>query len=46
VQRGVPTQILAEAVKLEGSAEAVAFLYEVPKSDVLAAIEFEQRLAA
>jgi len=46
VQRGVPTQILAEAVKLEGSAEAVASLYEVPKSDVLDAIEFEQRLAA
>lgn len=46
VQRGVPTEILAEAVKLEGSAGAVASLYEVPKADVLAAVEFEQRLAA
>jgi uncharacterized protein (DUF433 family)/DNA-binding transcriptional MerR regulator len=46
VQRGVPTEILAEAVKLEGSADAVASLYEVPKADVLAAVEFEQRLAA
>jgi len=35
---------LAEAVRLEGSADAVAALYEVPKTDVLAAVEFEQRL--
>jgi uncharacterized protein (DUF433 family) len=46
VQRGVPTEILAEAVKLEGSADAVASLYEVTKADVLAAIEFEHQLAA
>jgi uncharacterized protein (DUF433 family)/DNA-binding transcriptional MerR regulator len=46
VQRGVPTEILAEAVKWEGSADAVASLYEVPKADVLSAVEFEQRLAA
>ena len=46
VQRGVPTEILADAIRLEGSMEAVASLYEVPKSEVLAAAEFEQRLAA
>jgi uncharacterized protein (DUF433 family) len=46
VRHGVPTEILAEAVKLEGSADAVASLYEVPKAEVLAAIEFEQQLAA
>ncbi len=46
VQGGVPTEILAEAVKLEESVAAVASLYEVPKSEVLAAVEFEERLAA
>ncbi|HLG84018.1 MAG TPA: hypothetical protein VKY22_23650 [Bradyrhizobium sp.] len=46
VQRGVPTEILAEAIGLEGSVDAVASLYEVPKAEVLAAVDFEQRLAA
>jgi uncharacterized protein (DUF433 family) len=42
----VPTEILAEAVKLEGSVDAVATIYEVPKAEVRSALEFEQRLAA
>jgi uncharacterized protein (DUF433 family) len=46
VRRGVPTEILAEAVKMEGSIGAVASLYEVPKSEIRSAIDFEQRLAA
>jgi uncharacterized protein (DUF433 family) len=45
-RRGVPTEVLAEAVKLKGSIEAVASLYEVPKPEIRSAIEFEQRLAA
>lgn len=43
---GVPTEILAHAVKVEGSAERVARLYEVPLGTVRAAIAFETRLAA
>jgi uncharacterized protein (DUF433 family) len=46
VRHGVPTEILAEAVKLEGSVESVAWLYEVPKGEVRSALQFEQRLAA
>lgn len=46
VQRGVPTEILLEAVKVEGSIDAVASLYEVSKSEIRAALEFEQQLAA
>ena len=46
VQHGVPTEILAEATKVEGSVEAVASLYQVPKAEVRYAIKFEQRLAA
>jgi len=46
VRRGVPTEILAEAVKLEGSVDAVASIYEVPKAEVRSALEFEHRLAA
>lgn len=46
VQHGVPTEILAEAVKVEGSIEAVASLYELPKAEIRAALGFEQRLAA
>lgn len=46
VRRGVPTEILAEAVKLEGSVNVVALLYEVPKAEICSALEFEQRLAA
>ena len=46
VSVGVPTEILANAVKVEGSVEAVAALYDVPKGDVRSAIDFERRLAA
>jgi uncharacterized protein (DUF433 family)/DNA-binding transcriptional MerR regulator len=43
---GVPTEVLAEAVKIEGSIERVAALYESSSSEVKDAIAFEQRLAA
>jgi uncharacterized protein (DUF433 family)/DNA-binding transcriptional MerR regulator len=46
VQGGVPTEVLAEAVKLEGSINAVASLYEIPKSEIRFALKFEERLAA
>jgi uncharacterized protein (DUF433 family) len=46
VQGGVPTKVLVHAVRLEGSIDAVAALYEVPKTEVRSAIEFELRLAA
>jgi uncharacterized protein (DUF433 family)/DNA-binding transcriptional MerR regulator len=43
---GVPTEILAQAVAVEGSQERVARLYEVPISAVRTAVAFEARLAA
>lgn len=43
---GVPTEILARAVRVEGSEERVARLYEVPLSSVRTAAAFEARLAA
>lgn len=46
VQRGVPTEILAEAVAVEGSIDAVVVLYGVPKSEIRAALDFEHQLAA
>ena len=46
VQCGVPTEILAEAVKVEGSIDAVVSLYNVPKSEIRAALDFEHQLAA
>ncbi|VIO74053.1 DUF433 domain-containing protein [Bradyrhizobium ivorense] len=46
VQGGVPTEVLAAAVAVEGSVDAVARLYEVAKSEIRSALEFEQRLAA
>jgi uncharacterized protein (DUF433 family) len=46
VQRGVPTEVLAGAVELEGSIDAVSLLYEVPKAEIRFAVEFERRLAA
>jgi uncharacterized protein (DUF433 family)/DNA-binding transcriptional MerR regulator len=46
VQQGVPTEILAEAVRTDGSIDAVARLYEVPKAEIRSALEFEERLAA
>jgi uncharacterized protein (DUF433 family) len=46
VRRGVPTEILAEAVKIDGSIESAARLYEVPKAEIRSALEFEEQLAA
>lgn len=43
---GVPTEVLAHAVAIEGSIERVAALYESSASDVRDAVSFEQRLAA
>jgi uncharacterized protein (DUF433 family) len=43
---GVPTEVLAEAVKTEGSPERVARLYEVPVRAVRDALAFQDRLAA
>jgi len=43
---GVPTEIIAAAVKIEGSAERVAELYEVPLAAVNDATNFERQLAA
>src|SRR5262249_28332752 len=43
---GVPTEVLADAVEVEESAERVARSYEVPVSAVRDAIAFERQLAA
>jgi uncharacterized protein (DUF433 family) len=43
---GVPTSTLARAVKAEGSAKRVAFLYAVPVAAVRDAVEFESEMAA
>ena len=45
-QGGVPTEILSQAVKIEGSPERVAKLYEVPLKAVRDAIAFQTQLAA
>lgn len=45
-EQGVPTVVLAEAVEAEGSAERVAFLYEVPLRVVRDAMQFEASLKA
>jgi uncharacterized protein (DUF433 family) len=45
-ETGVPTETLASAIKVEGSVENVARLYEVPLLAVRDALEFEQKLAA
>lgn len=42
---GVPTTSLAEAVKSEGTAQRVAFLYDVPIGIVRDAVKFESELA-
>jgi uncharacterized protein (DUF433 family)/DNA-binding transcriptional MerR regulator len=42
---GVPTQVITEAVKLEGSADKVARLYDIFPAEVRDAQEFEERLA-
>jgi uncharacterized protein (DUF433 family) len=46
VNGGVPTEVLSEAVEIEGSADRVAKLYEVPLAAVRDSIAFQQRLAA
>ncbi|MCZ7656611.1 MAG: DUF433 domain-containing protein [Xanthobacteraceae bacterium] len=43
---GVPTETIAQAMKVEGSPEKVAKLYELPLAAVRDAITFEQQLAA
>ena len=43
---GVPTVVLAEAVKAEGSISRVAAIYEVEKSVVKDAVKFERELMA
>jgi uncharacterized protein (DUF433 family) len=43
---GVPTEIIVEAVDVEGSAAKVAKLYEVPLAAVRDAISFEQQLSS
>lgn len=46
VEGGVPTEVLAIAVQVEGSVDSVARLYEVAPSAVRDAMEFERKLAA
>jgi uncharacterized protein (DUF433 family) len=43
---GVPTAVLAAAVKGEGSVEKAARAYRVPPASVRRAVQFEQKLAA
>ena len=43
---GVPTEVLAQAVEVEGSVERVAKLYEVPLPAVRDALAFQRLLAA
>lgn len=43
---GVPTEILSEAVEIEGSPERVAKLYALPVAAVRDAVAFQQQLAA
>jgi uncharacterized protein (DUF433 family) len=45
-ESGVPTQVLADAVRAEGSVERVARLYELAPAAVRDAVVFEQKLAA
>ena len=43
---GVPTEVLAQAVVADGSAERVSRWYDVPLRSVRAAVKFERELAA
>lgn len=43
---GIPTEILCNAVEVEGSPERVAKLYELPIAAVRDAVAFQQQLAA
>lgn len=45
-ESGVPTEVLATAVEVEGSPERAAAVYEVPLAEVRAALVFQARLAA
>ncbi len=45
-RHGVPTEVLANAVKAAGSVAEVAHWYEVPEQEIQDAVAFEQRLAA
>lgn len=46
VERGVPTEVLADAYRAEGSVEAAARAYEVSTDAVRDALEYEEKLAA
>jgi len=43
---GIPTEVLARAVEIEGSARRVSFLYDVSMAEVRDAVAFERKLAA
>ncbi|HPE80116.1 MAG TPA: DUF433 domain-containing protein [Gammaproteobacteria bacterium] len=43
---GVPTEVLAAAVKAEGTAKRVAHIYDVPLQEVKVAVQYEQELDA
>lgn len=43
---GVPIETIVQAVKVEGTPERVALLYELPVAAVRDAVEFQQKLAA
>jgi uncharacterized protein (DUF433 family) len=45
-RHGVPTEVLAKAMKAADSVAEVARWYEVPEQEIHDAVEFEQRLAA
>ena len=45
-ESGIPTSVLAQAVKTEGSIEHAAQAYMIPPAAVRRAIHFEERLAA
>jgi uncharacterized protein (DUF433 family) len=46
VKGGVPVEVLADAVEVEGSEQRVAKLYDVPVAAVHDAVSFHRRLAA
>ena len=46
VDGGVPTEVLSQAVEIEGSPERVSKLYEVPLAAVRDSVAFQQQLAA
>ncbi len=45
-EQGIPTDVLAKAVEVEGSEKEIAKWYDVPVGAVNDAVEFEQKLAA